>query len=362
MSATAFQQDAGGNPWAEQYAGSELDYTLDWSTSLDDGDAIAESAWASDSGIVVDRKSHDDNSSTAWISGGIAGRWYTVTNTVTTTSGRRDSRSFRIQVKGTALGAGLVSVFPDLAAAVTEMRRDRLMGAAQTWMPGVALSDEYLLQSLRAAEAEVSRRLRVFLTPRTIVSQGTPAEEIAALKAIGEVIVEEPGYDFSSNLFSGNRWGRIDVRHRPIIEVRRISLVYPGTGAIRSDINLSWLTIDKQYGVIQMVPSGSAGMLPMSSLLLSALNGDSNIPFFVRIQYRAGLENVAQDWPDVLNLIKRMAVTNVLSDQFIPSSGSTSADGLSQSVSFQMTNYQGAIDKSIDSLSRAIHGIKLMVL
>lgn len=74
-----------------------LDYVIDWATWLD-GDTIATSEWAAVGGITIEQDSHTSTIATVWLSGGVAGGWYTVTNHITTADGREDDRS--IQIKG----------------------------------------------------------------------------------------------------------------------------------------------------------------------------------------------------------------------------------------------------------------------
>ena len=76
-----------------------LDYKNDWSAWLDD-DTIAASTWTALSDeITIDSDSFDDTTTTAWISGGVAGQSYIITNHITTASGREDDRSFKVTVK-----------------------------------------------------------------------------------------------------------------------------------------------------------------------------------------------------------------------------------------------------------------------
>ena len=72
--------------------------------------------------------------------------------------------------------------------------------------------------------------------------------------------------------------------------------------------------------------------------------------------------------PEILDVIKKKAVLNVLADSYIPQSGSISADGLSQSMSMDISKYSDAIDDIINGpkgtnggLMTRIHGIRSMV-
>lgn len=83
-----------------------LDYAVDWSRYLLDDETITASAWAvtgPDSSLVVIRSSEFTEKKTRiWVSVGTAGKLYTLTNTVTTSSSptaRVYERSLTILVK-----------------------------------------------------------------------------------------------------------------------------------------------------------------------------------------------------------------------------------------------------------------------
>src|SRR3546814_15149872 len=80
---------------------------------------------------------------------------------------------------------------------------------------------------------------------------------------------------------------------------------------------------------------------------MQALGGGRTIPFMIQLTYVAGLANAARDYPDLLDVIKKKAVLKIVQDRYLPQSGSISADGLSQSVSVQMDQYQDVIDHAL---------------
>ena len=76
-----------------------LDYSIEWSKWLA-GDQIQTSAWSvSDPALETADDSNTETRATVWLSGGMAGQSYTVTNRITTNGGRTDERSFAIQVQ-----------------------------------------------------------------------------------------------------------------------------------------------------------------------------------------------------------------------------------------------------------------------
>lgn len=76
-----------------------LDYSIEWSKWLA-GDRIQTSSWSvSDAAIEAANDSNTATRTTAWLSGGVAGQSYIVTNRITTSGGRTDERSFVIQAQ-----------------------------------------------------------------------------------------------------------------------------------------------------------------------------------------------------------------------------------------------------------------------
>ncbi|AIY17795.1 hypothetical protein GUY44_07230 [Pimelobacter simplex] len=78
---------------------ADLDYTRDWAPWLAGGDTIETSTWIVEDGIDHSRESHTDTAATIWLTGGTVGRTYSVTNRITTTSGRTDDRTFTIEIR-----------------------------------------------------------------------------------------------------------------------------------------------------------------------------------------------------------------------------------------------------------------------
>lgn len=76
-----------------------LDYTIDWSEWLAEGDTITAATSTPDAGITVDSTSFTVNSTTIWISGGTPGEKYNISVHVTTNGGREGDRSITIEIK-----------------------------------------------------------------------------------------------------------------------------------------------------------------------------------------------------------------------------------------------------------------------
>ena len=77
-----------------------LDYAVDWSAWLADGEVIASSTWTVPEGMeqATPPPSHTDTKTTVWVTGGTAGTRYRLTNRITTSQGRTDERSIHLNV------------------------------------------------------------------------------------------------------------------------------------------------------------------------------------------------------------------------------------------------------------------------
>jgi len=107
----------------------------------------------------------------------------------------------------------------------------------------------------------------------------------------------------------------------------------------------------------------------MAGMVMMNLAGGRTIPSMVHLEYDAGLTDVENNWPELLDCIKKMAVLKVVADAYLPQSGSISADGLSESISVDMTKYHDTVEHIINGadgsnggLMARIHGIRAMVL
>lgn len=66
-----------------------LDRTIDWSTRGLGTDTISTSAWTvTPTGPTMNNLSNDATTTTMWLTGGVAGTVYKITNTIVTTGGR----------------------------------------------------------------------------------------------------------------------------------------------------------------------------------------------------------------------------------------------------------------------------------
>lgn len=242
--------------------------------------------------------------------------------------------------------------------AVNSLVNDHMKLAASSLLSSATFTDDYYWSKLLAAEADASRRLRVSLEPKTVFAYAPSQDEITALN--GAAWVEESAYDYEPNLWSTEDWGYLALRKAPVIQVESIVLAYPAPTQGFFTIPASWIRLDKKAGHIRFVPSGAAFQAgPLSAFVLSAMGGGRNIPQMIQVRYRAGLENVEQTYPDLVDLIYKMATFRIIQDAFLPQSGSLSVDGLSQSNSIDMDKFQATIDHGLDVLIEQIHGPRI---
>lgn len=77
-----------------------LDYKVDWTAWMPQNDKIVASTFTSSSDdLLVDDSLFDNFTATVWLSGGVAGERYLVTNHISTEDGRQDDRSLTIVCK-----------------------------------------------------------------------------------------------------------------------------------------------------------------------------------------------------------------------------------------------------------------------
>lgn len=238
---------------------------------------------------------------------------------------------------------------------LAEFRANRLPGLLPYL--GATVSDDYIWDKLRAAEADAGHTLRVLLEPTTVFASDPTQAMIDALAGAPYII--EPAYDFEPTLWQGDRWGFLPTRQKPIIAVANVEFTWPGTGTVFA-MPANWIRCDRKYGHIQFVPSGTAQNIPLSMYMMQTLGGGRIMPQTINVRYTAGLENAARDYPDLLDLVRRMAGVRMLQDAMLAASGSISADGLSQSSSPpDLDKISLGLDAALVRIRDRIHGIRV---
>jgi len=75
-----------------------LDYSFDWSLWLATNETISTSTWILSPGITQNSATNTTLISTVWLSAGVAGQPYSVTNRITTNQTRTVDRTMTIRV------------------------------------------------------------------------------------------------------------------------------------------------------------------------------------------------------------------------------------------------------------------------
>jgi hypothetical protein len=219
--------------------------------------------------------------------------------------------------------------------------------------------DDEVWSRLVSAEASAQRKLHVFFQPTTLFPDEPTQAEVTALA--GGAWAVDPGYDMDQDLLQPGGWSFLTLRQKPVIEVQSIKFSYPTMGTVFS-IPQQWIKLDRKYGHVRFIPTHAAFGAQVGGMMIGAM-GMSGAPQFIQVRYRAGLRDVARDYPDLVSLVQRLAIANMLTDALLPASSSISADGLSQSKSPpDVDKLMEGIDKSFDALRQRIHGVQMMVL
>lgn len=274
-------------------------------------------------------------------------------------------RRYRLTVE-TLLSPTRTSLFiKDIV--VGEMRREQLMAAAAGVLQDVKVSDDYIWSKVRAAESEISHRLRVPLVPTRFFPVKPTQEQIDALD--GMAWAHEVGYDYQPDMFQGSKWGFIVTRQRPVVSVEKLRFAMPSADGSYFDIPPEWIRIDARYGHLRILPTTNAYLVTTGVMGMTALTWQSTIPNMIQLEYTAGLTDVENTYPELLDVIKKQAIVKILTEAFLPQSGSISADGLSQSLSVDVSKYQESVDHVIDGpagsnggLQTKINGIRSMII
>lgn len=258
-----------------------------------------------------------------------------------------------------------MSIFKNPAKATADFRA-RFAGS-QVLEPLCKVGDPTVLAKLKAAEKEVSRRLRVFLeTTQVLCENDANTDVLPGLIADKTPYALEPGYDYSGMWVGDDGWNYLLTRQKLIQEVQSYRFSYLGTEDIHFNVPLTWLRLDRKYGHIRLLPSGiNTAFIPLSSYLLSVFGGGRTIPNMIRIRYTAGIKDIEEDYPDLLDFIYRYAAFSMIRDLFPGSSSSISVDGLSQTQAFTLADYadktKGAIEAEIGRWIDIFQGVRVVV-
>lgn len=240
--------------------------------------------------------------------------------------------------------------------AVAELTQDKLAQVPRNVLNVSTLSADAIWRAIQAAEQEAAGKLGVPLEPIRIFSIiGPTAEELTALD--DKPYLVEPGYDLDEGFFSMGQWGTLALRKRPIVSVESVRLVYPGINAQIYEVPHDWILPDHKAGLLQFMPAPGATGMPAAILAFNAVNMTRYVPQLIRVKYTAGLTDNHPAFLDVRDTILRLAVVRLVKSGMHAQSASISADGLSQSQSFDIRGHQEQIDFDLANLRQRILGI-----
>jgi hypothetical protein len=257
----------------------------------------------------------------------------------------------------------------DRATGIATLRTALMSGAAGRLPPETIANDDLLWSKIKAAEAEAERLLKTFFSPVKVLPDDADPSELAALDAVGQRYVQEAGYDFESGMFYPDQFGMLQLGHRPVISVDSVMIATPTPFLQAFQVPGSWLRLDARAGALRFYPTMTPFGLPAAVVGMGAWAA-GDYPNAIKVRYTAGLKDATKGiGPDIADVVIKMAVLKLMLGAFLPSSGSISADGLSQSESVNVADWQDQIDRilfgpkgSNGGLYAAIHGIQFGVI
>ena len=246
---------------------------------------------------------------------------------------------------------------------VPDLLNNRLVTALRRFDPTRVFSNDYLWSKLLTAESDTSHDLRVFLEPTEILPYGYLQSEADAITAANPLmpIKEEPGYDYDPSAFDSDTWGTIQLRQRPVIALHSLKFAYPSVSSALYEIPPDWIRLDRKYGTFALIPTQSSVTAPLSGFILSSLGGGRVLPYVLQVRYRAGLANARADYPGLVDLIFLRAGLSVVNEMYVPGSMSTSIDGMSQSISYDIGKMQDDVKDRTERLRKQLHGVRMVV-
>ena len=78
---------------------AKLDYGFNWSSWLVSGETITASEWDVDAGLTPTTPQINGATTSVFVEGGVAGTSYNLINSITTSVGRKDSRTIKVHCK-----------------------------------------------------------------------------------------------------------------------------------------------------------------------------------------------------------------------------------------------------------------------
>jgi hypothetical protein len=268
------------------------------------------------------------------------------------------------------------ALFPDQAAAVLDLRAQLALGPAN-YINMAALTDSMVWDKLVAAEVECERLLKTFFSPVAVIPDMATEQEIEALEEAETRYITIAGFDYDPEMFKGDRWGLMRLPYRPVQSVESVIISFPAPFLQNYTVPGEWIRFDRKNGDLNLVPTTAAATTPVGAFALVAMAGSVTYPQAIQVRYTCGLTNAsgkvvtsfAQEWDDLVDVVKRIAIAKIFKMMMLPQSASISADGLSQSNSFNYKAWQDDINETLfgpkgsnGGLYTSIHGINSQIL
>ena len=267
-----------------------------------------------------------------------------------------------------------MNFFASKAVEAEALRANRLVMVARRYLAGLSLDDDdYLFGKLTSAAAQLERRLRVFLEPVEMLPTGATQAEIDAFEQATTTPAptlanpnpdpvltpirwaQDPGYDMTPEHFDNDHWGFVQLRQTPVIAMHSMRFVYPVMANV-FEVPQDWFRIDKKYGHVNLVPGSASAIAPLTAIMMN-FTGGRNVPLMIQVRYSAGLKDVKANYPDIWDVLQKMAVLSLIEDSFPAASTSQSVDGFSQSNSVDVEKLGAAIDAKIEVIKQSLHGV-----
>lgn len=259
-----------------------------------------------------------------------------------------------------------MTIYTDKSKAVEEFKKRFSNTALLPFLCN--LDSDTLFAKLLAAEEIVRDRLRILLEPtKVLTAEDTSQADIDALNATNPptAYVLDPGYDYTADFFQNNAWGMLVTRRKPVISVESYKFVYLDQRTPVFTVPAGWIRMDRKYGHIRLLPTADAALLPLNAFLLTAMSAGRVIPSMIHLSYTAGIKDIRKEYPGLYEFIFRVAALELIMDTFPSGSDSVSADGLSQSMSFDITQWldasKGIITNEYKRWSDLFNGVRVMV-
>ncbi|MFM0165761.1 hypothetical protein PQR39_35695 [Paraburkholderia sediminicola] len=268
------------------------------------------------------------------------------------------------------------ALFPNQETAVADLMAQLALGPGQ-YINMAALTPSMVWDKMVAAETEAERLLKTFFDCVQVIPDMATQQEIEALEAAETRYITIAGFDYDPALFQGERWGLMRLPYRPVQQINSVIISFPAPFLQNYTVPGEWIRIDRKNGDLNLVPTTTAATTPVGAFALVAMAGSITYPQAIQVRYSCGLTNAngqvvtsfAQQWDDLVDLVKRMAIGKIMKMAYLPSSASISADGLSQSNSFNYQAWQDQINVDLfgpkgsnGGLYTSIHGINSQVL